>query len=556
MSCRWPAGAALIAFLASCGGGPGSVERIAILPLDNQSADGAASWVGDGVAQLAATQLAGAPKIAAINAGDRQEAVRLRASSTVVGYWTGTPAAVRARVEVRSVEGKHRRAIEASGSPAAVAHAIAAALWDQAPQQPSAGGEALRLYIEGIRGRNEQLLQEAVAASPDFGPAWYALGQLQILRGDRGKGLETMQAALLRPGLDALSRARCEVAASQGTSREARLTALETVTRAMPAHAEGFVQAGSAAFSDRRFPEAAKWFDIATQLDPQAAEPWNELGYARAFAGDLDGALTSLREYEKLSPGSANPLDSLGEVYFAYGRFAESAQAFVDAYTKDPGLLRAVTLRKAAEADRMAGDNVAAAANFARYRDALGKHPLAGLIEARWQYSNGDKAGAIAALRKLAEEGNASPSWAQLAIWLAAGGGDGRAAALRAKETAKSPADLANAVVAEFVTQPKAAAEEWRARAEAVPAPLRGRALAYSLLIHGQFKEAIPALEAVTQTPTLTEYCQMRALTGWALLQSGETAKGKALLDRWPLPSSEPGLFDWLLFPAVREWKR
>ena len=53
-------------------------------------------------------------------------------------------------------------------------------------------------------------------------------------------------------------------------------------------------------------------FREAMRREPEQPLLWNELGYTEAFAGNLDGAVNALREYEKRAPGDANPLDSLG----------------------------------------------------------------------------------------------------------------------------------------------------------------------------------------------------------------------------------------------------
>ncbi|MEZ5353711.1 MAG: hypothetical protein R2762_13820 [Bryobacteraceae bacterium] len=534
-------------------------DRVALIPFDNQSPDAEAQWAGEGIAQLAVAQLAGAPTAAYFVAADSAEAVRNRATHMVQGYWTGgvSTGNLELHGELRTVAGIHSRSLTVkASSPSAVAHGLAIALWPQAPGSPTAPTGALRLYIEGGRNRNAAQLEESIAAAPDFGPARFSLGQLQTIQGDRAAAKETFGQATARPSLDALSRARCAVASASDPA--SRLAALEALTLLTPAHAESFVQAGSAALAFHRFDRAARLLGTSTQLDPGAAIPWNELGYALAFSGDRNGALAKIREYGKLAPDSANPLDSLGEVYFLHGDFAEAEQAFLDAYTKDPGLLRAVTLRKAAVARMLAGDAAQANLIFERYKDAMAKHPLAPLLAIQWKYSSGDKAGAIAAVLALATGSRSSYAWAQGALWLAAEKEFDRAAAAatQARAAARSANEAAGALVAGFIAQPDAPPAEWTRRAEGVHPSVRSRALAWALLMHGHFAEAATQLEQASAGATLSEYSQFQALAGHAWLQAGDKAKAKKLLALWPLPSSDGNLFDSMVFPAVGEWKQ
>ncbi len=69
---------------------------------------------------------------------------------------------------------------------------------------------------------------------------------------------------------------------------------------------------------------AADWNKLAETL-PNEPLTWNALGYARSYAGDYAGALTALREYARLRPAEANPLDSMGDVNYSFRKFGEAA---------------------------------------------------------------------------------------------------------------------------------------------------------------------------------------------------------------------------------------
>ncbi len=92
-------------------------------------------------------------------------------------------------------------------------------------------------------------------------------------------------------------------------------------------------------------------YRVATQLDPEAPQTWNELGYALAWAKDLSGAREALGQYQRLAPENVNALDSQGEVSYMLGDFKAAAEYFEKAAARNPA-----ELLKAAEARLMAGD--------------------------------------------------------------------------------------------------------------------------------------------------------------------------------------------------------
>jgi hypothetical protein len=250
-------------------------------------------------------------------------------------------------------------------------------------------------------------------------------------------------------------------------------------------------------------------------------------------------------------------LDSLGEIHLMFGHFPEAEKALLDAYTKDPSLLRSVTLRKAAEVRRLSGDNAGAEALFERYMDAIARQPGIEVQRAHWIYGSGRRQEAALAMEKIAAGQGLSLAWSQVAVWKAAEGNDGLSAAARARETARSPADALSAALAVFVAQPAASAEEWRLRAGKVNAgPFRERALAYALLLGRHWTAAASVLDKIAAGSGPLEATRWRNLLGWALLEAGNTGRARELFRLWPVPpSGDPGIFDWMLFPKARDWR-
>src|SRR5208282_5735411 len=67
---------------------------------------------------------------------------------------------------------------------------------------------------------------------------------------------------------------------------------------------------------------AADWKNLTDAIpgDPLA---WNDLGYARSYAGDYAGALAALQQYARLRPAEANPLDSMGDLSYSFRKFGD-----------------------------------------------------------------------------------------------------------------------------------------------------------------------------------------------------------------------------------------
>jgi tetratricopeptide (TPR) repeat protein len=69
-------------------------------------------------------------------------------------------------------------------------------------------------------------------------------------------------------------------------------------------------------------------FQKALDLEPADTALLNLLGYAAAYSGELQTGMGALRRYQAARPNEANPLDSMGDINLASGRFAEAEQQY------------------------------------------------------------------------------------------------------------------------------------------------------------------------------------------------------------------------------------
>jgi tetratricopeptide (TPR) repeat protein len=72
------------------------------------------------------------------------------------------------------------------------------------------------------------------------------------------------------------------------------------------------------------FYEAIEEFNKALELDPNYGEAFNFLAYTYSDMGDFEKAIEYLKRYASVSPGDANPLDSMAEIYLRMGKLDEA----------------------------------------------------------------------------------------------------------------------------------------------------------------------------------------------------------------------------------------
>lgn len=338
--------------------------------------------------------------------------------------------------------------------------------------------------------------EKAVSMDPDFGAAWLAWAQARATAGDAQQALDIVFRGLRQRSLQSpADRAQLELlSATLRQDDPGQQRALEALARLMPHDAALLRQLASREMNARHFQEAARFYQDVLQAEPDDIESWNLLGYAQAFAGDLDGAQKSFERYARDPSRAANALDSEGEAYFLHGKFAEAEKKFLEAHAKSAALLQGADLLKAAYARWLQGDLAGADQQFTQYAAirAQAKDPLVSWRQAVWEYSTGRQPAAIARLEKVTGPA-VNVARTQLALW---------------KDPSKLPADVA--------------------------------------ALKQAYERTPPAADGIT-----------RVLFARALFQAGEKDQAKGLLSFWPLPGAEGDpLLQSFLFPEYLELKR
>jgi len=82
--------------------------------------------------------------------------------------------------------------------------------------------------------------------------------------------------------------------------------------------------------------KAIEMFKKVLDLDPNYGLALNELAYTYMSSEDYDKALEYFNKYAIVSPGDANPLDSMADLYYKMGRLEESAAKYSEAVRMKP----------------------------------------------------------------------------------------------------------------------------------------------------------------------------------------------------------------------------
>ena len=81
---------------------------------------------------------------------------------------------------------------------------------------------------------------------------------------------------------------------------------------------------------------AIPYFERAIRIDPNFADPWNEVAYCYAKTGDFDHAFERIKRYTELLPNEANPQDTFAEISRMAGRYEEALKHYHISLKIDP----------------------------------------------------------------------------------------------------------------------------------------------------------------------------------------------------------------------------
>ena len=515
----------------------GRVERVAVLPFDNLSGDTGLDWISVAAPRMWQAQLSGQPASVAHVMDRASEAPRVDATQQISGYFFKRGGALRGTLIVEdAVTHSTKTIVVENGDAVGLIDSLSAQLGLPLRNLPTRNGKALALYGRSFASRDKSegvaRLEGAVKEDPSFGVAWLELAT-------RTGGDQVAARALAQKAIPPLERAALAVRAMPPTATAAeRLAKFAALAELYPADIQLANETAEFATTARRLDVALRWYTKITQLRPASIQTWNSKAYSEAFLGDFEAAKKSLERYRELSPNDANVDDSIGEIYYMSGRFAEAEASFKAAFAKKPSFIGGNTMRKAAWARLRAGDVKGASSNYAEFiafRKGL-NDPSVELRLGQWEYLSGNRAAAKARLEKLASDAKHPAAAGQLSIWARSEGDRSKAEDWARKSIQSLPAapQLRGVVgVAATLAQPDATAEVWKARFGGHPYAAVG------MMASGHYEEAALHLaQARSKMNPLQEFF-WRDLEAIALNKAGKKDQARKLLATYSLPETE-----------------
>jgi tetratricopeptide (TPR) repeat protein len=542
---------ATVGFLASCSRTETRrIERVAVVPFENLSGDASLDWIGPALARSLTDHLTASVQIRPVYTEDSRAARSSNIVRVLQGYYTSSGDRIHTRAVLRDLGSqKNVQWMEASNPPretGLTAESFAKALDSRTRPFGTQNPDALKAWGESMRStevtRRSELLETAIVADPNFGMAYADLIQVFLTSGNRERATEVTQRAMNRAGnFTDLDRARIELLdAGLRGDQEQRRKALVAFSRLVSTDLDALRSLAELELNARRFDTAVEAYRNAAALAPDNASILNQLGYAEAYHGNISTAREALERYRALDPEGLNPVDSLGEVHFITGRFAEAEKYFLEGARMQEGAQSALELIKAAQARYMTGNVNGADELYTAYEQAMKRvqGPLVELRRAQWLFITGRQPQAIELARTAIGASNpeaASYARIQVALWMFDAGERSRAAELAGAAVAATR----NPSLQRVALLVKSASD-----GSAAPGEIASLAQAYAAISAKDFARAAGLLKEVYERTPPPIDGPVRTMYAWALAESGKTNEARALLTRYfiPLGASDEAL--------------
>jgi serine/threonine protein kinase/tetratricopeptide (TPR) repeat protein len=200
---------------------------------------------------------------------------------------------------------------------------------------------SLEAYNAFLRGREEyekfylaearKSLEEAVRLDPEFAAAYStlvwvynSLGNTESARGALRNLEKYGRRVKGKEGLHI--QAQLALLAERDNDKYGRL--LEKLTADYPDDKRAWTTRGGYYSEAGKYDQAEECLKKALALDPKFGPAVNLLAYAYGYQNKFDEAIRAFELYASISPGDANPYDSLGDLYFRMGRMDAAVERY------------------------------------------------------------------------------------------------------------------------------------------------------------------------------------------------------------------------------------
>ncbi|MFC1799903.1 tetratricopeptide repeat protein, partial [Candidatus Eisenbacteria bacterium] len=208
---------------------------------------------------------------------------------------------------------------------------------------------AMDAYESFLRGRNayerlynddaRRALEESVEIDPGFAVAYLYLAWIYgRLRETKARNLAFETAMQLAH--KASKKERMYIEASYADTMEQnidkRFRILKQMAREFPKEKRVHHLLASHYRVRKLFYQAVEEYNCVLELDPDYGWAMNELAYMYTDVEDYEKAYEYFKKYGALYPGDANPIDSMGELYFRMGKIDKTIAQYKKALEARP----------------------------------------------------------------------------------------------------------------------------------------------------------------------------------------------------------------------------
>ncbi|MFZ2053238.1 MAG: protein kinase [Candidatus Aminicenantales bacterium] len=208
---------------------------------------------------------------------------------------------------------------------------------------------SLEAYNYFLRGREEyekfyfedarRYLERAVELDPDFAMAYSFLARVYASLGNSPAYEKTIQ-KLEKIGGKVTGKEGLYIQALLAISGKKKdsdyIGVLRKIIAEYPEEKRARLDLAARLNYTGKLEEAARELDLLLKLDPKFGPALNMIAYVYGGQKKYDLAVKYFQEYAAVSPGDANPYDSMGELYFSMGKFDEAVEKFKEAIRIKP----------------------------------------------------------------------------------------------------------------------------------------------------------------------------------------------------------------------------
>ncbi|MBN2586992.1 MAG: protein kinase [Candidatus Fermentibacteraceae bacterium] len=192
-----------------------------------------------------------------------------------------------------------------------------------------------KLYNDDAR----KYLERAVSLDPSFAVAYmYLAKNFDRLHDTRARNDAFEKARALSGRATNKERLYIEAACARALDGdvEKRFRILKQLAREYPKEKRVHQELASHYRGRERFYQAVAEYNKVLELDPCFGWALNELAYMYTDIGEFEQAHDYFQRYASISPGDANPIDSMGELYFRMGKLDEAKAKYLEALEVKP----------------------------------------------------------------------------------------------------------------------------------------------------------------------------------------------------------------------------